>query len=212
MMSGDEVTTLFGEHIAFDDEAVRRTVGLPGEELSVQTNQASYLVRDLPHFLRIGAEPWVRTLVVAERTDVAATGAPQTFAVAVLRNGTALALHRRTVAAELGKRLHDGMDAAAYGEVLARYHPWTPASVDVITAPGQLAREFGYADLPDLPLPLLTVRGDALLLTFHSRGVYQDGGASAWALSIQSWEVRSWRDHPASWSSQVVARDILLHG
>ncbi|WP_158886822.1 hypothetical protein [Amycolatopsis anabasis] len=211
MVSADEVRELFDQHIAFGDEAVRRAVQTPGgEELTVETNQAEYVVRVRPKFLRLGSEPWIRTLVVAERTDRPPAGAPETFVVAVQRDGQALPLYKKPVVATLGKRLHDGLDPVAYGEVLARYHPWTSAWVDVITVPRQLTREFGGTDLPAPPLPLLTASGEALRLTFHSREIHRTGSGGSRVLSIRSWEVRSWRDRPASWSSELVVRDALL--
>jgi hypothetical protein len=210
-LTGDECVELFQQHLMYDDERVQNAFTAPGgRELLVQTTGGEFTLRVIPSFLRIGAAGWVRSLLVVEHDHIRAAGRPQDDVLAVGSDGSVLHLNSEPVAAELGKRLYDDLDPAAYAEILVKYHPWSSAWCDVITEPDRVRREWGYPEIPDVAVPRVIRQGTGLRLSFHSSGIYQHGVAAARMLKINSWTVDVWRDQPARWQSSTLVRDIML--
>jgi hypothetical protein len=147
--------------------------------------------------------------VVVTRDDLIVEGEPERFGFLLLRGGGAIYLNDHAAAAELGRRLADGMDPAGYAEVLVAFHPYSSATRAVLTEPDELRNLFHQASLPDVAPIRLQDSADGLTLTFSSYARYRWPGGPP-RLDVVEWNVTVPAGQPASWQSRETATGLQL--
>jgi hypothetical protein len=159
----------------------------------------------------ISKEDWVSDVAIAIRDDIIVDGGIRS-AFLLLTDGDDVYVNDERAVAELGRRLHQGMNPTAYAQLLAQFHPFTTADCLVLTVGGQLRARLGPG-LPDNePVRLLRTK-TGLLLTFDMVVQYlrsRKYPASSWKLDVKRWTVTVPDDGPAHWSSRLVAEGIRL--
>src|SRR4029453_2754344 len=126
-------------------------------------------------------------------------GQPETHAILVETGRGALYLNDPATVADLGRRLHTGLDPAAYAQVLVEYPPWSRASRALIRSRTQLREWFGNPDLPECEPPSLRSTGEGLELSFCSSAAYAVEQYGPSALDVYAWQVEAPPDAPARW-------------
>lgn len=159
----------------------------------------------------ISKEDWVSDVVIAIRDDLIVEGKIRS-AFLLLTNGDDVHVNDPSAVAELGRRLHHGMNPTAYAQLLAQFHPFTTVDCVVLTVAGQL-RALLRPDLPDNEPVRLRRTENGLLLTFDVAVKYlrsRKYPVSSWKLDIKRWTVAVPGDGPAQWSSRLIAEGIRL--
>jgi tetratricopeptide (TPR) repeat protein len=217
------IIELLKRHVLHADEGVQRVKEWP-DGVAVTTTIGRHLVGGPePDELLIGQEPWVRDVVVAIRDDLFIHGQPERFGFVLLADGGDIYVNSAADVAELGRRLADGMNPAAYAEILVQFHPYTSATRTVLTEAGELRRRFARAELPDNNPIRLRQMPEGVVLTFDSLIQYEKPGSvlddplalyrsvNRIALcDIMSWTITVPYGQPAEWTSRLVAEGVNL--
>src|SRR5262249_49475496 len=127
-----------------------------------------YVAGPEPQDWLVSKEEWIDDVIIAIRDDVIIHGTPPRQGFLLLSDGGHVYLNDPTAIAELGPRIHHGMNAVAYAELLVHFHTYSSAERIVLTAPGELRLRYGRNDLPDNEPMRLQPAPDGAVLTFDS--------------------------------------------
>jgi hypothetical protein len=197
------ILELFARHVLTAGEEITR-VRLWPDGLAVTTSILRHLVAgsEARDWL-VSREEWVEDVVIATRDDIIVHGQPQRYGFLLLTGGGEVYLNDPAAVAALGRRLHDGLDRAAYAQLIVQFHPYTSATQEVLTRTGELRRKFGHDGLPDNDPVRLWRTPDGLVLTFQSSAEYGMFGVTR--VDLKAWTVRVPTGGPAQWESRDVA-------
>jgi hypothetical protein len=206
--SNEIIVGLIERHVLQPGEQTVRVKDWP-DGLALATSRRHFVAGSEAAQWLVSREAWVADVVVATRDDLLVEGESERFGFLIPTDGAALYLNDHGVLGALGNRLGEGMDPAAYAQLLVAFDAYRSASRAVLTERDGLRTVFGQPDLPDVEPLRLRRSPDGVALRFCSYAAYaRPGGVRM--VDLLEWVVDVPSGGPARWRSAQTVTALQL--